>query len=112
MRTAVFYFVNHIVMFFTGKVNSQTDLSANFAKTITRRLQNAKTACKTVKSYGRYQLVKKYVFKKVPFLNPYPQTPSPREGAECGAAALTPLGATPQTPFSKKYRFFYRLNRL
>ena len=29
------------------------------------------------------------------------QTPSPREGAECGATALTPLGATPQTPFSK-----------
>ena len=24
-----------------------------------------------------------------------------RAGAECGAAALTPLGATPQTPFSK-----------
>ena len=55
-------------------------------------------------------------------LNPYPQTPFPgerlcmlcwlcivqslwaytpgiRAGAECGAAALTPLGATPQTPF-------------
>ena len=54
--------------------------------------------------------------------NPYPQTPFPRErlcmlgwlcivqspcaytpgiraGAECGAAALTPLRATPQTPF-------------
>ena len=30
-------------------------------------------------------------------------------GAECGAAALTPLGATPQTPFSKIYRFFGRL---
>ena len=29
--------------------------------------------------------------------------------AECGAAALTPLGATPQTPFSKIYRFFDRL---
>ena len=28
--------------------------------------------------------------------NPYPQTPFPRKGAECGAAALTPLGATPQ----------------
>ena len=37
-------------------------------------------------------------FKKMLVLNPYPQTPSPREGAECGAAALTPLGATPQTP--------------
>lgn len=41
-------------MVFTEKVNSQTDLSANFAKTITQRLQNAKTACKTVKSYRRY----------------------------------------------------------
>ena len=28
-------------------------------------------------------------------------TPGVRAGAECGAAALTPLGATPQTPFSK-----------
>ena len=28
-------------------------------------------------------------------------TPGIRAGAECGAAALTPLGATPQTPFSK-----------
>ena len=33
-------------------------------------------------------------------------TPGIRAGAECGAAALTPLGATPQTPFSKIYRFF------
>ena len=63
-------------------------------------------------------------FKKLLILNPYPQTPFPRERlcmlgwlcivqslgaytpgirarAECGAAALTPLGATPQTPFSK-----------
>ena len=36
-------------------------------------------------------------------------TPGIRAGAECGAAALTPLGATPQTPFSKIYRFFDRL---
>lgn len=43
-------------MVFTEKVNSQTDLSANFAKTITQRLQNAKTACKTVKSYRRYTI--------------------------------------------------------
>lgn len=42
MRTAVFYCVNHIVMVFTEKVNSQTGLSANFVKTITRRLLNAK----------------------------------------------------------------------
>ena len=42
MLTAVFSCVNHIVMVFTEKVNSQTDLSANFAKTITRRLQNVK----------------------------------------------------------------------
>ena len=28
-------------------------------------------------------------------------TPGIHAGAECGAAALTPLGATPQTPFSK-----------
>ena len=72
-----------------------------------------------------FQLVEKVCFfKKVLVLNPYPQTPFPRErlcmlgwlcivqslgaytpgiraGAECGAAALTPLGATPQTPFSK-----------
>ncbi|MBE5716677.1 MAG: hypothetical protein EGR74_10395 [Ruminiclostridium sp.] len=33
-------------------------------------------------------------------------TPGIRAGAECGAAALTLLGATPQTPFSKIYRFF------
>jgi len=72
-------------------------------------------------------------FQKVLVLNPYPQTPFPRErlcmlgwlcivqslwaytpgiraGAECGAAALTPLGATPQTPFSKIYRFIDRLS--
>ena len=35
-----------------------------------------------------------------------PKTPSPREGAECGAAALTPLGATPQTPFLITIDFF------
>ena len=57
MLTAVFYCVNHIVMVFTKKVNSQTDLSANFVKTITRRLQNAKTACKTVKSYRQYTIL-------------------------------------------------------
>ncbi len=45
-------------------------------------------------------LVEKVYFLKIlQILYPYPQTPSPREGAECGAAALTPLGATPQTPF-------------
>lgn len=44
-------------MVFTEKVNIKTDLSANFVKTITRRLQNAKTACKTVKSYGRYTII-------------------------------------------------------
>lgn len=42
MLTAVFSCVNHTVMVFTEKVNSQTDLSANFVKTITRRLQNVK----------------------------------------------------------------------
>ena len=48
------------------------------------------------------QLIEKVCFfKKLLILNPYPQTPFPRKGAECGAAALTPLGATPQTPFSK-----------
>ena len=40
---------------------------------------------------------------------PYPPAPFPQKGGECGAAALTPLGATPQTPFSKKYWFFDRL---
>jgi len=46
------------------------------------------------------QLVEKVCFfKKVLVLNPYPQTPFPRKGAERGAAALTPLGATPQTPY-------------
>ena len=42
MRTVVFYCVNHIVMVFTEKVNSKTGVSANFVKTITRHLQNAK----------------------------------------------------------------------
>ena len=53
-----------------------------------------------------YSVCKKSVFIKIEqFLNPYPQTPFPRKGAECGAAALTPLGATPQTPVRhyKKY---------
>ena len=46
------------------------------------------------------QIVEKIYFLKIlQILYPYPQTPSPREGAECGAAALTLLGATPQTPF-------------
>ena len=43
-------------------------------------------------------------------------TPGIRAGAECGAAALTPLGATPQTPYYLKYRlvnslqiYFFRL---
>ena len=66
------------------------------------------------------QLIEKVCFfKKLLILNPYPQTPFPRErlcmlgwlcivqslgaytpgihaGAECWAAALTPLGATPK----------------
>ena len=47
-----------------------------------------------------FQFIEKVCFfKKVLVLNPYPQTPFPGKGAECGAAALTPLGATPQTPF-------------
>ena len=33
-------------------------------------------------------------------------TPGIRAGAECGAAALTPLGATPQTPFLITIEFF------
>ena len=33
-------------------------------------------------------------------------TPGVRAGAECGAAALTPLGATPQTPFLITIEFF------
>ena len=33
-------------------------------------------------------------------------TPGIRAGAECGAAALTPLGATPQTPFLITIDFF------
>ncbi len=47
-------------------------------------------------------------------LKPYPQTPSPREGAECGAAALTPLGATPQTPLNnnRDYHFVVWTNAL
>ena len=80
------------------------------------------------------QLVEKVCFfKKVLICNPYPQTPFPGKGAERGAAALTPLGATPQArmlwllaksfarrktsrasntkhPILKKiYRFFYSL---
>jgi len=50
-------------------------------------------------SIGGSQFVENSVFaKKVLVLNPYPQAPFPGKGAECGAAALTPLGATPQTP--------------
>ncbi len=51
----------------------------------------------------RDQLVEKVCFfKKVLVLYPYPQTPFPRKGAERGAAALTLLGATPQTPILLK----------
>ena len=70
-----------------------------------------------------FQFIEKVCFfKKVLVLNPYPQTPFPGKGAECGAAALTKqgrlksvahsrctmqrhqrltarIGATPQTPF-------------
>ena len=50
---------------------------------------------------------KKFIFLKIlQIFYPYPQAPSPREGAECGAAALTPLGATPQTPFFDSDRCF------
>ena len=41
--------------------------------------------------------------------SPWAYTHGIRAVAECGAAALTPLGAMPQTPFSKIYRFFDRL---
>ena len=53
-------------------------------------------------------------FKKVLILNPYPQTPFPRKGAECGAAALTPLGVglRPKPHFQKLYRFFYSLTSI
>ena len=37
-----------------------------------------------------------FFYKIVRILYPYPQTPFPRKGAECGAAALTLLGATPK----------------
>ena len=54
------------------------------------------------KANNNIQLVEKVCFfKKMLVLNPYPQTPFPGKGAKCGAAALTPLGATPQTPFFK-----------
>ena len=36
-------------------------------------------------------------------------TPGILAGAECGAAALTPLGATPQTPFLKDIKVFNKL---
>ena len=38
--------------------------------------------------------------------SPWAYTPGIHAGAECGAAALTLLGATPQTPFLKLCRFF------
>jgi len=41
-----------------------------------------------------------------PCIEPLAYTPGIRAGAEYGAAALTPLGATPQTPFSKNSRLF------
>ena len=37
-------------------------------------------------------------------LNPYPQTPSPREGAECGAAALTKQGRLQSVAHSRYAR--------
>ncbi len=56
------------------------------------------------------QLVKKVCFfKKSAYSQSLSPNPFPRKGAECGAAALTPLGATPQTPFLKLCRFFDRL---
>ena len=43
--------------------------------------------------------------------SPWAYTPGIRARAECGAAALTPLGATPQTPFILiTIEFFDRLN--
>ena len=54
----------------------------------------------TFKKVGQF-VEKVCFFKKMLVLNPYPQTPFPGKGAKCGAAALTPLGATPQTPFFK-----------
>ena len=36
-------------------------------------------------------------------------TPGVRARAECGAAALTPLGGWPPNPILKLYRFIYRL---
>ena len=43
--------------------------------------------------------------------SPWAYTPGIHAGAECGAAALTPLGATPQTPFILiTIEFFDRLN--
>jgi len=77
-----------------------------------------------MKPHSAQLLEKSVFFKKVLVLNPYPQTPFPWKGAECGAAALTKqgrlksvahsrctmqrhqrlttrIGATPQTPFLK-----------
>ncbi len=63
--------------------------------------ERCKQKIRRLKNSG-FQLVEKVCFfKKVLVLNPYPQTPFPGKGAEFGAAALTPLGATPQTPILK-----------
>ena len=88
-----------------------------------RRLPSGKQRKKYI------QFVEKVCFfQKVLVLNLYPQTPFPSErlcmlgwlcivqspcaytpgvraGAECGAAALIPLGATPQTPVLVLCRF-------
>ena len=48
----------------------------------------------------RDQLVEKVCFfKKVLVLNPYPQTPFPRKGAERGAAPSPCLGLCPKPPY-------------
>lgn len=72
-------------MVFTEKVNSKTGLSANFVKTITRRLQNEKTACKTVKSYGRYTIIiYRGSFYSVTFVEP----PGTASGGVTGSVVL------------------------
>ena len=70
--------------------------------------ERCKQKIRRLKNSG-FQLVEKVCFfKKVLVLNPYPQTPSPWEGAILlGLPPLVPVGGSaPATPFLNKQEVF------
>ena len=88
-----------------GAGKSDKGITGGASKALPER---CKQKIRRLKNSG-FQLVEKVCFfKKVLVLNPYPQTPSPWEGAILlGLPPLVPVGGSaPATPFLNKQEVF------